>query len=122
MLYVLNKMSKADSLSIFKDFLAAKEILVALGDEIRQDILAQLAVAPNGLRVSEINPCRKLTRPCLSHHIKVLLKAQLIDVYHEGKKNYYYLCIAPEKMEEVFLILTKLNHFSKKRKNDVSSV
>lgn len=103
-----------EKLSLAKKFSDAKEILEALSDEVRQDILVQLSQAPNGLRVSEIRPLRKLTRPCLSHHIKLLYRAHLIDVSHDGKKNYYHLVPSRDRLDEVLQLFENLKCFCKK--------
>ncbi|AQW20693.1 transcriptional regulator [Lentilactobacillus curieae] len=70
------------------------DFLVALGDEKRQAILIELMSAENGvegLRVTDLTDATDLSRPAISHHIKILMQAHLIERRSEGTRNYYYL-------------------------------
>ena len=49
---------------------------------------------PHGLNVREITERTSLSRPAVSHHLKILKTAGLIDVHREGTCNYYYLSIS----------------------------
>ena len=75
------------------DFRASRPVLIALGDENRLHILYQMmiAAAPMGIRVGEIVKRSDLSRPAVSHHLKILKDAGVISVRREGTKNYYYL-------------------------------
>ena len=44
-----------------------------------------------GLRVGEIQNSTNISRAAVSHHLKILKDAGIIDVRHEGTKNFYYL-------------------------------
>lgn len=48
---------------------------------------------PHGLNVREITERTSLSRPAVSHHLKILKTAGLINVHREGTCNYYYLSI-----------------------------
>ena len=48
---------------------------------------------PHGLNVREITERTSLSRPAVSHHLKILKTAGLIDVHREGTCIYYYLSI-----------------------------
>ena len=67
--------------------------LVALGDENRLHILYQMMITadPMGMRVGDIVKVSSLSRPAVSHHMKILKDAGVINVRREGTKNYYYL-------------------------------
>ena len=82
---------------------------LALGDEIRLTIVEALTEAASrrcggdysienlslhGLNVKEITECTSLSRPAVSHHLKILKDAGLISVRREGTCNYYYLSIS----------------------------
>lgn len=45
------------------------------------------------LKCPEITERTSLSRPAVSHHLKILKTAGLIDVHREGTCNYYYLSI-----------------------------
>lgn len=82
---------------------------IALGDEIRLTIVEALTEAASrrcggdysmenlslhGLNVKEITEYTSLSRPAVSHHLKILKDAGLISVRREGTCNYYYLSIS----------------------------
>lgn len=73
-------------------FADCQELLLALGDENRQNILLALAdksCQESGLRVNEITQKVNLSRPAVSHHLKILREAGLINLREEGTKNFY---------------------------------
>ena len=53
--------------------------------------------------VREITRQTSLSRPAVSHHLKILKDAGLIGVHHIGTSNYYYLTISEctEKLLEL---------------------
>lgn len=75
-----------------QDLQNCRDLFAALGDQVRQQILLALthSTVP-GMRVGEITAKTKLSRPAVSHHIRILKNAGIIDVIHFGTKNYYYL-------------------------------
>ncbi|SCZ00511.1 regulatory protein, arsR family [Paenibacillus polysaccharolyticus] len=44
-----------------------------------------------GMRVGEIRLQTHLSRPAVSHHLKILKEAQIISVHKEGTRNFYLL-------------------------------
>ncbi len=75
---------------IKSDFEKSRRLLLAIGDENRQSILITLMGAEcDGMRVGEITAKTHLSRPAVSHHLKILLDAGLVDVWHEGTMNFY---------------------------------
>lgn len=64
-------------------------LLSALGDAQRQNILIALASGPDYLSVAELTAKTKLSRPAISHHLKILKQANLLDEYRDGMKRYY---------------------------------
>lgn len=46
-----------------------------------------------GMNVKEITEMTRLSRPAISHHLKILKDAGLVSVRQEGTANYYYLTI-----------------------------
>lgn len=83
----------ADFTGLKKDFAEVSDFLIALGDEKRQAIIIALLEegACKGVRVNELTETTNLSRPAVSHHLKILKDAKLIDYRSEGTKNYYYL-------------------------------
>ena len=86
-------MNKHDQINMIKeDFINCQKILLAIGDETRQSILLVLLETDcqTGLRVGEITEQTHLSRPAVSHHLKILREAGIILMRKEGTKNFYY--------------------------------
>lgn len=89
-----------------QQFHACMPLFIALGDEVRLAIIealtkasyntddASLATSSQGLNVMEITRLTNLSRPAISHHLKILKNVGLVDMRREGTSNYYYLTIA----------------------------
>lgn len=73
------------------DFAACRELFVALGDESRQLIFMELLRHWGGMRVGEVTERINLSRPAVSHHLKILREAGLVDMYEVGTKNFYFV-------------------------------
>lgn len=68
---------------------------IALGDETRQHIVLMLAEAGfDGMNVSDITTRTHLSRPAISHHLKILRDAGIISSYKRGTQVFYYIYIA----------------------------
>ncbi|MBA2941334.1 winged helix-turn-helix transcriptional regulator [Paenibacillus sp. CGMCC 1.16610] len=82
-----------DQLNVIKaDFKASGKVLAAIGDETRQHIIMVLIAAGcEGVRVGEITAQTHLSRPAVSHHLKILKDAGIVLVYKVAAMNYYYL-------------------------------
>lgn len=85
--------TKKEFISLASDFRECRAVLVALGDENRLHILYQMMVTakPMGMRVGDIVKMSSLSRPAVSHHMKILKDAGVVNVRREGTKNYYFL-------------------------------
>ncbi|WP_339183648.1 metalloregulator ArsR/SmtB family transcription factor [Oceanobacillus sp. FSL W7-1293] len=88
------------------EFDVVKDFLIALGDEKRQIIIVALlndhaCNGCQGLRVIDLTEATKLSRPAVSHHLKILKQIGIVDIRREGTKNYYYLCNAVPEMKKL---------------------
>ena len=45
------------------------------------------------MNVNEITGKTSLSRPAISHHLKILKDAGLVNIRQEGTANYYYLTL-----------------------------
>lgn len=74
------------------EFKSCRKTLIALGDENRQHMIIEMLNMEHcgGVRVGEITDKTNLSRPAVSHHIKILKEAGIIKMRREGTKNYYY--------------------------------
>jgi len=99
-------MDKKEQIKIIQeDFKNAQSILTAIGDETRQVILMVLMESDckTGMRVGEITEKTHLSRPAVSHQLKILKDIGIVRMREEGTKNYYYINVS-EKLN----ILKKL--------------
>lgn len=73
-------------------FLACADMLAAIGDETRQHLIVEMLKMGqcDGVRVGQITEKTNLSRPAVSHHLKIMKEAGLVKVRKEGTKNFYY--------------------------------
>lgn len=90
-----------------KQFHCCMPLFIALGDKVRLSIvelLSEDALKNGGTRgtidfegyamnVNEIPRRTSLSRPAISHHLKILKDAGLVGVRQDGTANYYYLTL-----------------------------
>lgn len=75
-----------------EDFRRCEPIFLALGERVRQEIVLLLIDAEcDGLNVSTITQNTHLSRPAVSHHLKILKEAGIVQVRCQGTMNYYYM-------------------------------
>jgi DNA-binding transcriptional ArsR family regulator len=86
------------------DLRAASELLKTLGDPTRMRILS--ALSREELSVSELQEVLELSQSAVSHQLKVLRDADMVDYRREGKMVYYSL--ADEHVYD--LVRTSLEH------------
>ena len=84
----------ADGKDLEQQFHDCMPLFIALGDEMRLTIIKTLAHAvrtdhPEGLNVNEITRQTSLSRPAISHHLKILKDSGLVEVRRRGTSNYY---------------------------------
>lgn len=91
-----------------REFEGCRNILLALGDENRQHmILAMMGMEHcGGVRVGAITEKTNLSRPAVSHHIRILKDAGLLKMRREGTRNYYYFDADTEAMNNLIHMLT----------------
>jgi DNA-binding transcriptional ArsR family regulator len=79
---------------VMRAFESCAPIFQALGDPHRQSIVLLLA-QHDRLAVNVIAEAMPLSRPAVSHHLKVLKSAGLLRLTRESRENYYSLDIDP---------------------------
>lgn len=86
------------------DAVALAPAFKALGDPVRLQLLSQIASAADGEAcVCDLTPGFELTGPTISHHLKVLREAGLIEGERRGTWVYYRAI--PEKMSALARLL-----------------
>ena len=71
-------------------FSVCESLFHALGDPARQSIILLLS-GHERLNVNQITDLMHLSRPAISHHLKVLKDAGLVELARESRENYYSL-------------------------------
>lgn len=73
------------------EFRSLQGLFAALGDETRQRIFLVLLESEQvGLRAGELAAQTHLSRPAVSHHLRILREAGAVCVHKAGTRNYYY--------------------------------
>jgi len=79
--------------ALIENFKDCQPLLTAIGDETRQLIIVAIIESGcyPGIRVGDITKKVNLSRPAVSHHIKILMDAKIVNVNKQGTMNFYYL-------------------------------
>ncbi|GGM14139.1 transcriptional regulator [Streptomyces fumigatiscleroticus] len=82
------------------------KVFKALGDPVRLRLLSMIASRAGGeVCVCDLTPAFDLSQPTISHHLKLLRQAGLIDCERRGTWVYYWL--VPEMTDRLAAILTR---------------
>ena len=89
------------------EFKLSQKTLIALGDENRQYLILSMIEGGDcmGMRVNDIASCTNLSRPAVSHHLKILKDAGIVKMREEGTKNYYYFVADTESLDNMIRML-----------------
>ena len=95
------------NIEIFNLFKTCLPMFNILSDEKRQSIILLLAQYPDGINVNNITEQIDLSRPAISHHLKILRQAGLVEMVNKGVENYYYLTLkdSVEKLKQLTTII-----------------
>jgi DNA-binding transcriptional ArsR family regulator len=81
-------------------------VFKALGDPVRLRLLSMIASRAGGeVCVCELTPAFDLSQPTISHHLKLLRQAGLIDCERRGTWVHYWL--VPETTDRLAALLTR---------------
>lgn len=91
-----------------EEFADCRKVLLALGDANRQHLILEMLRMEQcgGVRVGDIAEKTHLSRPAVSHHIRILREAGLLRMRQEGTKNYYYFDADMDAMNSLIRMLT----------------
>lgn len=68
------------------------DAILSFGNETRQSIIIVLMDnIHKGMRVGEIAQKTHLSRPAVSHHIKILKDAKIVALHKKGTMNFYHI-------------------------------
>jgi ArsR family transcriptional regulator, arsenate/arsenite/antimonite-responsive transcriptional repressor len=91
------------------DLKTVEKISKALGDKNRLNILMHITKKGGCAHCAEIHDIIDLAQPSVSHHVKILVEAGLIEPEKEGRNFKYTLNVN---------VLENYLHFLEKLKND----
>jgi len=74
-------------------------IAKALADPVRLQLVDVLRKHPGKVCVCELVPLFDLAQPTVSHHLKVLREAGIVDSERQGLWAYYY--VTPDSLKEL---------------------
>lgn len=82
------------------------KVFKALGDPVRLRLMSMIASRGQGgeVCVCELTPAFDLSQPTISHHLKLLRQARLIDCERRGTWVYYW--VLPGALDRLAAFLT----------------
>ncbi|CAM3089211.1 ArsR/SmtB family transcription factor [Lactiplantibacillus plajomi] len=106
----------SDYTELQKNLTDISDFLIALGDDKRQAIIIKLLENADctGLQVSQLMDATRLSRPAVSHHLKVLKDAHIVSYHREGTKNFYYLTHVTTEIDKLLAFLTEAKEIMKR--------
>lgn len=60
--------------------------------------------------MGEIARGTNLSRPAVSHHLKILREAGIVKMRREGTRNYYYFDADPEAVRDMIDLFTQVQN------------
>lgn len=97
------------TLALLKDCIP---VFTVLADENRHLIL-KLLLEHGRMNVNEITEKLHLSRPAVSHHLKIMLQANAVSVEQIGKERFYSIAMADEIAKLKALVLLMEQHCPK---------
>lgn len=89
--------AKQQQVRVWRQFCVVCSRFALLDDKMRQTIMLRLLQAPNHrLSVKELTASLPISQPAVSHHLKILTAAKLVDFQKVGLHSYYYLTLDPQ--------------------------
>lgn len=93
-----------------KEFKDCQKAFIAIGDETRQHIIIALLESDyNGIRVGDITKKTHLSRSAVSHHLRVLKDANIINMRREGTMNYYFINASETQWSKIHNLTEHIN-------------
>ena len=91
-------------------FKGCAKIFIALGDENRQKLITDIgAEEPNGINVSALATKSHLSRPAISHHLKVLRDCGFVRTQKVGTQIFYHLSLS-ENVNQLYDLLSHIQN------------
>lgn len=96
-------------------FSDCRKMLTAIGDDTRLHLILEMLKMGQcgGVRVGQITEKTNLSRPAVSHHLRIMKEAGIVKVRKEGTKNFYYFDPEMEAFEKLVATLECAMELSK---------
>ncbi|WP_178842903.1 helix-turn-helix transcriptional regulator [uncultured Treponema sp.] len=95
---------------IRSQFKTCTPYMTTLSDPVRQKILLILAESgTDGMDVQDITSKTHLSRPAISHHLRILKDAGMIISHKKGTQVYYFLYIQ-KALDQMMHLLNTVSH------------
>ena len=105
---------KAEIKKTLKTCNSCVPFFIAMSDEYRQQLIMDIAEAgKEGINVSNLSAKSKLSRPAISHHLKVLKDSGLIKPLKVGTQIFYQLNLS-ENFKTVSELINSMENILKK--------
>lgn len=96
-------------------------LLLIIGDATRLHIISSLLQLDcQGVRVGEITQQTHLSRPAVSHHLKLLKQVGLVTLRKEGTKNYYALNTDMTSLKQIQQLFTTIINYGETYKEKLN--
>lgn len=95
--------------ALAKELTACRSAFLAIGDENRQHILIVLLENYGGMRVGEITKRTNLSRPAVSHHLKILKNAGIVSMFKKGTMNFYHVDANESQWAQIASLVNNIN-------------
>ncbi|MBT1137294.1 ArsR/SmtB family transcription factor [Lactiplantibacillus argentoratensis] len=91
--------------------IASATLINIFAEKIRRQIIIALGNSDNGLNVTDITALVNISRPAVSHHLRLMREAGVIDMRSNGVEHIYFLTLtAPlRQLQATFATLTADN-------------
>ena len=101
--------------ALAEGFSSCRKMLTAIGDETRLHLILEMLKIGDcrGVRVGQITEKTNLSRPAVSHHLRIMKEAGIVKVRREGTKNFYYFDPEMEAFEKLVATLELAMEISK---------
>ena len=101
---------KSEIKKTLKTFNSCVPFFIAMSDEYRQQLIMDIAEAGReGINVSNLSAKSNLSRPAISHHLKVLKDSGLIKPKKLGTQIFYQLNLS-ENFKTVSELITSMDN------------
>ena len=92
-------------------------LFIALGDEVRQQLVLDIVDAgEGGINVSNLAAKSHLSRPAISHHLKVLKNCGLVKPVKDGTQIFYHIDLK-ENLDNVSDLVSAIQNVLEKMNN-----